>query len=515
MTACPRCGAQLPPGAARDECPRCLLGLGAMPGTARSSALPELDELQRLFPDYDLQALIGRGGMGAVYRARQSRLDRLVAIKVLLPGLGADPAFAERFTREAKALASLSHPGIVAVYDFGQAGPHLFLVMEHVDGANLREVLGQGRLTTRDVLELVPQLCDALQYAHDRGVVHRDIKPENVLVDVDGRVRIADFGLAKLLREDADTLALTQTEQVMGTASYMAPEQLRASRGVDHRADLYSLGVVLYEMLTGQLPIGRFQPPSAKDEAARGFDPVVMKSLENDPDRRYQAAADVKRDLGKAAVASAAPQAAPDAAAAAADGAESTAATRLPWQTWAYSALLVVACAMPWYHVDGSRSHGVMQENRLVTTDGVVRHCFDLMRDGDATGFAAKAFGAPLWLAAVAAVFASLLATLRHARFAVPAAAERIAFAIGAALTGATLLACTATPKLEARMGLLLASAVFAAWSFPAFRRLRRWQAALCALGLLALPIAAELALPAIAKMTGTDSEWHFDLRNR
>ena len=343
--ACPRCHAALPVGNDANSCPRCLLGLAATPsGSARpGTKAPSIAELQPLFPDYELEALLGRGGMGAVYRARQVRLERQVAIKVLLPELVSDPAFAGRFEREAKALARLTHPGIVGVHDFGKAGAYYFLVMEHVDGANLRDLLAQGRMTTRDVLQLVPQLCDALQYAHDHRIVHRDIKPENVLVDGDGRVRIADFGLAKLLGDDPAGLGLTQTEQAMGTPHYMAPEQMRAGRDVDHRADLYSLGVVIYEMLTGQLPIGRFLPPSARDATARGLDPVVMKSLENDPAQRYQAAAEVKRDLDRAAGAPT-------------RGSSATAATgrALPWMTWLYVAAIAVACALPWYWVSDS-----------------------------------------------------------------------------------------------------------------------------------------------------------------
>ncbi|MCA8964438.1 MAG: serine/threonine protein kinase [Planctomycetes bacterium] len=301
-TCCPRCQATVPP--ATGHCPRCLLALAMTTGAAATSArpgppAPTPEELQPLFADYELQTLLGRGGMGFVYRARHRRLDRIVALKLLRGDLAADPAFAERFEREARALAMLDHPGIVGVHDFGRAGDWFFLAMEYVDGANLRDLLRGGQLTTRDVLTFVPQLCDALQYAHDRRVVHRDIKPENILVDQDGKVHVADFGLAKLLG-DGPGIGLTQSDQAVGTPHYMAPEQVVASGSVDHRADLYSLGVVLYEMLTGTLPIGRFAPPSSSAPAARGFDPVVMKSLENDPARRHQTANDVKSHLQEA-----------------------------------------------------------------------------------------------------------------------------------------------------------------------------------------------------------------------
>jgi hypothetical protein len=147
------------------------------------------------------------------------------------------------------------------------------------------------------VLELVPQLCAALQAAHDLGIVHRDVKPENVLVDPSGRVRVADFGLAKLVGNGAPLLGLTRSDQVLGTPHYKAPEQLQGTRPVDHRADLYSLGVLVYELLTGELPLGRFPPPSKKAEVPRHVDDVVSRALENDPEARYQAASDVARDL--------------------------------------------------------------------------------------------------------------------------------------------------------------------------------------------------------------------------
>ena len=168
------------------------------------------------FPQLEILELLGRGGMGAVYKARQKGLDRLVAVKILPPEVGADPAFAERFTREARALARLSHPNIVAVYDFGRPhspspsgrgtasgargeGSLFYFVMEYVDGVNLRQAIQAGGMSPKEALAIVPQICDALQFAHDEGIVHRDIKPENILVDKRGRVKIADFGLAKLL----------------------------------------------------------------------------------------------------------------------------------------------------------------------------------------------------------------------------------------------------------------------------------------------------------------------------
>lgn len=212
---CPKCGAPLPADAPQGVCPKCLLELGfgghSPPAgplgetTAHSPGFvpPDPAELAARFPQLEVLELLGQGGMGAVYKARQTRLDRLVALKVLPPQAAADPAFAERFAREARALARLGHPHIVAVHGFGEADGLYYFVMEFVDGANLWELIRTGSLTPEQALAIVPQICEALQFAHDEGVVHRDIKPENVLVDRRGRVKIADFGLAKAERRNS------------------------------------------------------------------------------------------------------------------------------------------------------------------------------------------------------------------------------------------------------------------------------------------------------------------------
>jgi len=257
------------------------------------AATPELDALAPFFPAYELEEFIGRGGMGAVYRARHRKLDRPVALKILTSPDPTDPTFAERFAREARALARLDHAGIVGVHDFGEVGGFYFLVMDYVDGANLREVLRGGPMSRNDVLSIIPQLCDALQYAHENGVVHRDIKPENILLDQEGRVRIADFGLAMVATGEFPGVSLTASGHTLGTPHYMAPEQV-AGGGVDHRADLYALGVVLYEMLTGSLPLGRFDSPSSRTGTDTRLDPVVMKALEADPAGRYQHATELR-----------------------------------------------------------------------------------------------------------------------------------------------------------------------------------------------------------------------------
>lgn len=296
---CPQCGAPLPAGALAGLCPACLLKQGAAADTAPPSGAapftpPSVAELAKLFPQLEILELIGQGGMGAVYKARQPALDRFVALKVLPPQAAPGVNFAERFNREARALAKLSHPNIVGVYDFGQAGALHYFIMEFVDGANLRQLIRSGRLAPREALAVVPQICDALQFAHDEGVVHRDIKPENILVDRRGRVKITDFGLAKILGIETGSSRLTREGQVMGTPHYMAPEQVEHPQMVDHRADIYSLGVVFYEMLTGELPLGKFPMPSQKVQVDVRLDEVVLHALEKEPERRYQQASQVK-----------------------------------------------------------------------------------------------------------------------------------------------------------------------------------------------------------------------------
>lgn len=258
---------------------------------------PTIARLSDLFPALQVIELVGVGGMGAVYKARQEGLDRVVAVKVLPEEFGHDVKFALRFTREARTLARLNHPSIVSVYEFGQVDETYYFLMEYVEGSTLREVVTTGRLTPSEALAIVPHLCDSLQYAHDQGVIHRDIKPENILMSVDGSVKIADFGLSRLLNSESKEQVLTATHQVMGTPRYMAPEQFEGSHGVDHRADIYSLGVVIYEMLTGELPLGRFAAPSTKVEIDVRLDEVVLRTLEKEPHRRYQQARQIKSDV--------------------------------------------------------------------------------------------------------------------------------------------------------------------------------------------------------------------------
>ncbi len=308
---CPRCGAPLPSNAPEGLCPRCVVAAnltaeteiksGEGPGgtvTAKPSSAPppSPEEVAKLFPQLEILETLGRGGMGAVYKARQPRLDRIVALKILSPERKGDPQFAERFQREARTLARLHHPNIVSIHDFGEVQGNFYLLMEFVDGLTLRQLLQKRTLSPEEALVIVPKICEALQYAHQQGIVHRDIKPENILLDKQGRVKIADFGIAKIVGQAGQT-GLTAEQQVIGTPHYMAPEQVERPQTVDHRADIYSLGVVLYEMLTGELPLGKFAPPSRKVQVDVRLDEVVLHALEKEPDRRYQQAQQVKTDV--------------------------------------------------------------------------------------------------------------------------------------------------------------------------------------------------------------------------
>jgi predicted Ser/Thr protein kinase len=301
-TKCSQCGAPLSPGAPEGLCPACLLRRGLETQTAGGGlgadfTPPAPEELAQFFPRLEILELLGRGGMGVVYKARQPELDRLVALKILPGASDRDPAFTERFTREARSLARLSHPNIVSVYEFGQTSGLIYFVMEFVDGVNLRQLLEAGQMKPEEALAIVPQICEALQTAHDQGIVHRDIKPENLLIDTKGRVKIADFGIAKIVGAEERDMTLTGAGEMVGTPAYMAPEQIEHPREVDHRADIYSLGVVFYQMLTGELPLGKFAPPSRKVLIDVRLDEVVLRALEKEPDLRYQQASEVRTQV--------------------------------------------------------------------------------------------------------------------------------------------------------------------------------------------------------------------------
>lgn len=305
---CPRCGASLPLSySAGRPCARCLLSLGLSEDEApllvhtqqgaQGASFPSFEELEALHPDLEIKEVLGEGGMGMVYRARQRNLDRDIALKVLRTDITAESGFAERFEREARTMARLAHPNIVTVHASGHSDSHYFLILELVEGGNLRQLMHKERPSPKLALSIVGQVCDALAFAHEQGVVHRDIKPENILITTTGQVKIVDFGLATIGREEWAGLRLTRTDQAMGTPQYMAPEQIERPLEVDHRADIYSMGVVFYELLTGELPLGRFEAPSQKAKLDARLDQVVFRTLEKEPARRYQSASKVKTDM--------------------------------------------------------------------------------------------------------------------------------------------------------------------------------------------------------------------------
>jgi len=280
---------------------------------------PTAEELAALLPQYDIECVLGRGGMGAVYKGVQKSLDRPVAIKILPEEMAArDPSYAERFNNEARAMGRLSHPSIVEVYEFGETdlpslvsvvssaegSPSqsrlLYIVMEFIEGTDVaRMLVQQGRLHTEHAAAITAHVCDALAYAHERGIIHRDIKPANIMVGYDGVVKVADFGLAKVSEEGRS--GITQSGMMMGTLHYMAPEAFVLGAAVDHRADIYAVGIMLYQMLTGSLPQGMFEPASSK---VPGLDPryddIISKALRQDRDIRYQSAHELRCDLDSA-----------------------------------------------------------------------------------------------------------------------------------------------------------------------------------------------------------------------
>lgn len=275
-----------------------LAGSSAPPTGESSWSPPTPEYLATLFPRWEILGLLGRGGMGAVYHARQPDLDRDIAIKLLPIETSSDEAFVQRFQREARTLAKLRHPNIVGLHEFGTTSAgHPYFVMEYVNGTTLAEKI--GTLAVPEALEIIRQACDALTHAHSLGIVHRDIKPSNILIDTAGHIKIADFGLAKWDQPQGPAMTLSRTGNFMGTPEYAAPEQVKDAAHADHRADIYSLGVLFYEMLTGERPRGLFRPPSAKSGSDPRLDPVVLRALRENPGERYQAAADLHAEIAR------------------------------------------------------------------------------------------------------------------------------------------------------------------------------------------------------------------------
>ncbi len=267
-----------------------LFGMGSRRERSGEWRPPSPEELQCYFPQHEIRGILGRGGMGAVYKAWQKSLERFVAIKILPPGFDDGISdFTERFKREAKAMAHLKHPGIVAVYDAGETpGGLRYFIMECVEGTDVQKLLaGSGRIEQAEALRITVHVGNALGYAHAHGVIHRDIKPSNIMIEADGDVKVADFGLAK--STDAATTMLTLSNVTMGTPDYMPPEAATGAANVDHRADLYSVGVMLYQMLTGKLPRGKYAPPSRIVPGLdKRLDRIVDRALQPKPDARYQ-----------------------------------------------------------------------------------------------------------------------------------------------------------------------------------------------------------------------------------
>jgi serine/threonine protein kinase len=304
--------------ATRKMSPTQMQGLLAAGGSGvtrelRSWQPPSVEDLQRMLPQYEITAFIAHGGMGAVYKGVQRSLDRTVAIKILPPDLVDDGEanYAQRFKQEARAMAKFKHFGIVTVYEAGevelqgqgaahqegQAGTLLYFVMEFIEGTDVaRLVAAQGRLTPEHALSITTHVCEALAYAHSRGVVHRDIKPSNVMIDADGQVKVADFGLAKMAVQDDG--GLTRSNVAMGTPDFLAPESLIPGLQVDQRADLYAVGVMLYQMLTGHIPRGRFSPISTVvPKSDPKLDAIVDKAMQTDREKRYSTATELKADV--------------------------------------------------------------------------------------------------------------------------------------------------------------------------------------------------------------------------
>lgn len=281
-----------------------------MPSTGNTGGWmpPSVEELHSVLPQYEIESILGRGGMGAVYRGVQAALKRTVAIKILPPkAVGEDDphSFVERFKREAQAMAGLDHPAIISVHDFGQTETGLlYFVMEFVDGMDIKKYieLSGGQVDPEHAIAIVSHVLDALDYAHSKGIIHRDIKPANVLINREGRVKIADFGLAKTLgaEDQAESAGLTMTNMALGTPDYMAPESLDPDTVPDQRADLYAVGVMLYQLLTGRLPKGIFRLPSEeKPTLDERFDEIITHSMESDPERRYQSATQFRAKLNE------------------------------------------------------------------------------------------------------------------------------------------------------------------------------------------------------------------------
>jgi serine/threonine-protein kinase len=246
--------------------------------------------------DYVLSTKIGQGGAAEIFKGRQVSLDREVAIKVLSSKLTNDPDTVRRFELESMVIAKLNHPNIVHVIDKGYASGRYYFVMAYIDGTSLREVIDSKRIPLKNKLEMIVQVCKALDYAHNNGVIHRDIKPSNVLIDRQGNALVADFGIAQLIGSTEGEV--TSTDLILGTLAYMSPEQKISSTNVDQTTDIYALGIIIYEILAGKKPLGHFKKPTElSNNLDSKFDEIVLKCLAQEPKDRYQRAVELKNDI--------------------------------------------------------------------------------------------------------------------------------------------------------------------------------------------------------------------------
>lgn len=252
--------------------------------------VPGIEEMSAYLPQFKFEKLAACGGMGAVYKAWQDSLARRVAVKILPPKFGAEPEFAERFKTEARAMAKLNHTNIVGVYDFGMTpGGHLYLVMEWIEGLSLHDLIHKTTLPLRKATNLAIQLCEALSFAHEHGIIHRDIKPGNIMVNDADHVKVADFGLARPPNE-------AEEDNPMGTPDYAAPE-IRGGSVTDHRVDIFAAGVVLYEMLTGRVPETPRRPVTIYAKVSPRWDEIIARAIHPDPDKRYQDAGEFRAHI--------------------------------------------------------------------------------------------------------------------------------------------------------------------------------------------------------------------------
>jgi serine/threonine protein kinase len=264
--------------------------------TPASFVAPLPAELAPLFPGYEIEGLIATGGMGAVYRAVQKSLDRGVAIKILPQEFSRDESFCAIFESEAKAMARLNHPNLIGVYDFGEVAGMLYIIMEYVPGQSLFHAANGAAVDPASVIHLVSGICSGLAHAHQNGIIHRDIKPSNILLDSNGNPKIGDFGLARPIERQVQA-----GEVIFGTPHYTAPEVINAPQSVDHRADIFSVGVMLHELLTGRLPADDPRPASTIVMCDPRFDAIIRRATDLIPDRRYSDAREIVSDLQKIA----------------------------------------------------------------------------------------------------------------------------------------------------------------------------------------------------------------------